>query len=137
MGNHLNCFSKDSGDCSEIEKADLNNNEIDYLEIVPEVQIQQESGHILEAEMNKLHPSIKKIISKLPPFNFEVSSEETLDHPSIRFTDESTYRGPLANNKKNGFGEIIYSDGSTLKGFFINNIINGKGRLVKIDGEVY
>ncbi len=49
----------------------------------------------------------------------------------------ATYKGQMSEDKKHGFGEIVYSNGEMYEGYWEEDLQSGLGRFFYIDGNVY
>jgi len=54
----------------------------------------------------------------------------------VQYSDGTTYKGKLLDNKKNGYG-IFTTNTFTYKGEFVNDEKNGYGKGVYSDGRIY
>jgi len=135
-----NSNSLDGSECPVINPVKASSNDTSDKRTVPSPSLYSKFRRSTDSNENKIIND--SIDSGTDSINKTWSDVNTSQSPSIhsnglvQYSDGSTYKGKLLDNKKNGYG-IFTTNTFTYKGEFINDEMNGYGKAVYLDGSIY
>ena len=84
--------------------------------------------------MPSLAPEVQKTYDALGPLD---PSQIYDDSELVAYKNGDAYIGQMDDNKKHGYGKVIFSNGTIFEGSFERNKAYGRGRMIYIDGSYY
>ena len=144
----------------KFRRASLNTIKEDSLENLSETPIKTELPNqrprSINIDLSSILPTqVMQTESNLPPIHFSQTSEVvylledgpffqgSLDESNHKFgagvelINGNKYSGQFLNNKRHGFGRLVFASGGYYEGEFFEGSFEGKGKIVNLEGFNY